>query len=86
MHEPTDDKEKSKWKANNAKIITWILNSVEKEIALSLRSFRTANVIWAHLKKVYSQTNQARQFEIEYTIAKLNQDDRDIRTFYSELL
>ncbi|KAF2323143.1 hypothetical protein GH714_033620 [Hevea brasiliensis] len=37
-------------------------------------------------KKLYSQPNHARLFEIEYEIAGINQDDRDVRTFHSELL
>ncbi|KAF2283065.1 hypothetical protein GH714_043724 [Hevea brasiliensis] len=84
--EPTDDKEKAKWRVNNARVITWILNSVEKDIALSLRPFSTANEIWVHLQKLYSQPNHARLFEIEYEIARINQDDRDVWTFYFELI
>ncbi|KAF2323187.1 hypothetical protein GH714_033963 [Hevea brasiliensis] len=36
--------------------------------------------------KLYSQPNHARLFEIEYEIAGINQDDRDVRTFHSELI
>ncbi|KAF2323168.1 hypothetical protein GH714_033809 [Hevea brasiliensis] len=61
-------------------------NPIEQDIALSLRPFSTANEIWVHLQKLYSQPNHARLFEIEYEIAGINQDDRDVRTFHSELL
>lgn len=51
-------KKKSKWKINNARIITWILNSVEKDIALSLKSCGSGNTILAYLHRTYYQTNQ----------------------------
>ncbi|KAF2323180.1 hypothetical protein GH714_033915 [Hevea brasiliensis] len=84
LKEPTDDKEKAKMRVNNARVITWILNSVEKDIAVSLRPFSTANENWVHLQKLYCQPNHARLFEIEYEIARINQDDKDVWTFYSE--
>ena len=62
------------------------MNSVETNIALSLRSFKIANEIWQHLKKVYSQTNRVRQFDIEFNIARINQENRNIQSFYVELL
>lgn len=37
-----DQKEKGQWKTKNARVTTWILNSVEIDIALSLRPFNTA--------------------------------------------
>ena len=63
-----------------------MLNSVEPDIALSLRSFKTAAAIWDHLNGIYSQVNQSRQFELEYEIANINQEDRDIRSFYVAML
>ena len=52
--EEGDEKKKSNWKTKNAQIITWILNSVEPDIALSLRSFTTVAAIWSHLNGIYS--------------------------------
>ncbi|KAF2323210.1 hypothetical protein GH714_034182 [Hevea brasiliensis] len=36
--------------------------------------------------KLYCQPNHARLFEIEYEIARINQNDRDVQTFHSELI
>ncbi|KAL5763158.1 hypothetical protein ACOSP7_019422 [Xanthoceras sorbifolium] len=58
--EEGDEKAKSSWKTKNAQVITWVLNSVELDIALSLRSFKTTADIWNHLKGIYSQVNQSR--------------------------
>ncbi|CAN1294927.1 hypothetical protein LINPERPRIM_LOCUS22648 [Linum perenne] len=71
------------WKTNNAKVFSWIINSVEPRIALTLRTFTSAAAIWIHLKKLYAKANSSRRFDIEYELAKLTQGDRDINTFYT---
>ena len=85
-NEESGEKAKSNWKTKNAYVISWILNSVKPDISLSLRSFKTAAAIWDHLNGIYSQVNQSRQFELEYEIANINQEDRDIRSFYVAML
>jgi hypothetical protein len=35
--------------------------------------------------KICSQTNQSRKFDIESEIFKINQEDKDIKSFYVEL-
>jgi len=67
---PNEDKEKQVWHANNARVISWILNSVHVDVALNLRPFNLAAEMWKHLKKVYSQCNHARDFELEHTLSK----------------
>ena len=62
------------------------LNSIEPDIALSLWSFDTVADIWNHLKGIYSPVNQSRQFKLEYKIANINQEDKDIHSFYIEML
>jgi hypothetical protein len=37
------------WEANNAKIITWINNSVEHSIGTQLAKYETVNKVWDHL-------------------------------------
>ncbi|XP_060182798.1 uncharacterized protein LOC132612710 [Lycium barbarum] len=49
--DPNKDKEKQVWHANNARVISWILNSVRANVALSLRPFNLASKMWKHLKK-----------------------------------
>jgi hypothetical protein len=41
----TGDKEKNQWKTKNTHVITWILNSVDQYIILSLRPFKTVSDI-----------------------------------------
>jgi hypothetical protein len=61
------------------------LNSVDQYIILSLRPFKTVSDIWKHLLKICCQTNQSTKFDIESEISKINQEDKDIKSFYVEL-
>jgi hypothetical protein len=45
MPEVTSDKEKNQYKTKNTQVITWILNSVDQYIILSLRPFKTVSDI-----------------------------------------
>ncbi|KAH0983227.1 hypothetical protein GBA52_010404 [Prunus armeniaca] len=63
--------------------MTWILGSVEPNIILNLRSSQTAAQMWTYLKKIYSQQNIARWFQLEHELAAFQQDSLSISDFYS---
>ncbi|KAI9177997.1 hypothetical protein LWI28_021535 [Acer negundo] len=51
------DKLKHRWNTVNAKIMTWINNSVESSIAILLAKFQNAKDDWDYLAITYSQSN-----------------------------
>ena len=55
------------------KVVTWILNSSDPSLVVALQTYTTAADMWAHLKKVYHQTNKARKFHLDSEIAKYTQ-------------
>src|SRR4051812_17921189 len=88
---PTPDKEKqkeehAKWIVKDAQVMAWIIGSVDPTIVLNLRPFNTAAKMWAYLKKVYSQNNAARRFQLEHDIAISQQDSLSISEFYSHFI
>jgi hypothetical protein len=48
------------WEANNAKIITWIHNSVEHSIGTQLTKYETTKEVWDHLQRLFTQSNFAK--------------------------
>jgi len=56
------------WEANNAKIITWINNSVEHSIGTQLAKYETAKEVWDHLQRLFTQSNFAKQYQLENDI------------------
>ena len=50
---PCDVEALSKWEIKDARVMTWILRSVEPHLVLNLRSYKTA-AIWNYLHMVYN--------------------------------
>jgi len=63
--------------------VAWILGSVEPNIILNLRSSQTAAQMWTYLKKIYSQQNTTRRFQLKHELSTLQQDSLSISDFYS---
>jgi len=60
------------WETNNAKIITWINNSVEHSIGTQLAKYETINKVWDHLQRLFTQLNFAKQYQLENDIRVLH--------------
>jgi hypothetical protein len=73
------------WEANNAKIITWINNSVEHSIGTQLAKYETIKEVWDHLQKLFTQSNFAKQNQLENDIRALHQKNTSIQEFYSAM-
>ncbi|XP_075473383.1 uncharacterized protein LOC142504394 [Primulina tabacum] len=73
------------WEADNSKIITWINNSVAHSIGAQLAKYETAKEVWDHLARLYTQSNFAKQYQLEIDIRALQQKDMSIQEFYSAM-
>jgi macrodomain Ter protein organizer (MatP/YcbG family) len=73
----------SKWKIKDARVMTWILSSVEPHLILNLRPYTTAATIWNYLNQVYNQDNMARHFQLEYEMATFTQGSLSIEEYFS---
>lgn len=70
-----DDKTIVTWNQRNAKVVTWILNSVDPSFTIALQAFTKASNMWAHLKKIYHQQNKAHRFHLDMELAKCCQNN-----------
>jgi hypothetical protein len=87
----TSDKPKAdgsfpSWDVLDARIMSWLLGSVESHIVTNLRPHRSAQSMWAYLKKVYLQDNDARRFQLEHAIAMFQHGSLSIQDYYSAFL
>ncbi|RVW92020.1 Retrovirus-related Pol polyprotein from transposon RE1 [Vitis vinifera] len=76
----------SSWAVLDARIMSWLLGSVEPHIVTHLRPHRSAQSMWAYLKKVYHQDNDARRFQLEHAIAMFQHGSLSIQDYYSAFL
>ncbi|KAJ6978380.1 hypothetical protein NC653_026695 [Populus alba x Populus x berolinensis] len=76
---PTDPHELSIWTTKDAKIVSWILGSVKPHMINNLRSFGTGKEIWDYFRRIYSQNNSAKKFQVEMGIANYKQEFEAVR-------
>ncbi|CAN1216396.1 Retrovirus-related Pol polyprotein from transposon RE1 [Linum perenne] len=70
------------WEMNDARVLSYILGSVDSSIALSLRAFPTSAAVWKHLETTYSHVSVSRLFDLEFTLANLSQGELDVNRYY----
>ncbi|KAL8154526.1 hypothetical protein AgCh_000042 [Apium graveolens] len=83
---PTEAASLAKWLVKDARVMTWILGSVDQTLVPNLRPYKTSKEMWEYLKKVYNQDNLAKRFQLEYEIAKYSQGDLSVQDFFSGFL
>ncbi|KAF3674131.1 putative myb-like protein J-like [Capsicum annuum] len=62
---PTDPTKLGEWKIKDARVMTWLLGSIDPLIISNLRPNKIAKVMWDYLQKVYNQDNSDRCFHLE---------------------
>ncbi|GAV64636.1 UBN2_3 domain-containing protein [Cephalotus follicularis] len=75
-----------KWHTQNAKVVSWMLSTVESHIDVNLRPYKTASAMRTYLKEVFFQDNEARQFQLENEIAEFQQGDRSVQEYCSAFM
>ncbi|TXG71324.1 hypothetical protein EZV62_006259 [Acer yangbiense] len=72
-----------RWLLGNAKILTWINNSVENCIGVQLMKFDLAKDAWDYLGGLFKQSNFARRYQLEMDIRAAKQGELSIQEFFS---
>ncbi|KAG6529275.1 hypothetical protein ZIOFF_011472 [Zingiber officinale] len=83
---PENAKDLGQWETKDARIISWLLGSIEAHMVNNLGPFNTAKEIWDYLKRIYHQDNTARRFQLELEIGNFSQGDLSIEQYYSRFL
>ncbi|KAG6470074.1 hypothetical protein ZIOFF_071126 [Zingiber officinale] len=83
---PENAKDLGQWETKDARIISWLLGSIEAHMVNNLRPFNTTKEMWDYLKRIYHQDNIARRFQLELEIGNLSQGDLSIEQYYSGFL
>ncbi|KAF5482524.1 hypothetical protein F2P56_003084 [Juglans regia] len=83
---PEDKDQRASWKNNDARVMYWIFGSVDPHIFLNLRLFKNVRDMWNHLKRLYTQNNAARRFQVELEMSNFSQGALSIEEFYSDFV
>jgi hypothetical protein len=73
------------WMRCNNMVLSWIINSVSKEISISIICVDTAEAMWNDLKDRFSQQNGPRIFQIQKSISDLRQENLSMSSYFTIL-
>jgi hypothetical protein len=73
------------WTRCNNMVLSWIINSVSKEIAGSIIYIDTSEAMWRDIKDRFSQQNGPRIFQIQKAISALSQDNLSVSSYFTSL-
>ena len=73
------------WTRNNNMVISWILNSISKEISASIIFSETASEIWLDLKDRFQQSNGPRIFQLKRNLINLHQDQDSASVYFTKM-
>ncbi|XP_073152734.1 uncharacterized protein [Henckelia pumila] len=81
----SDDLLYGSWIRCNSMVISWLLNSITREIADSLMYMTTASEIWTDLRDRFHQSNASRVYQIKRYLSELQQGSMDVTSYYTRL-
>ena len=72
------------WLRANNLVLSWLMNSIAKEICGSLLYFTNAFDIWEELKIRYLRSDRPRVFSLEKSLSSISQNSKSITEYFSE--
>ena len=83
---PLRDPSYASWSQSDSTIITWMLHSIEQNIAESLACIKPTRSLWQTLEKMYAnQTNIGRVVEIFENLLTLKQGDLSLQAHFGRM-
>ncbi|XP_049406035.1 uncharacterized protein LOC125869608 [Solanum stenotomum] len=73
------------WSRANNMVISWLLNSLSREISASVLYSSTAKKLWAELEARFGQISGAKLFQLQKELSDLVQGSSDIATYYTKM-
>jgi transposase InsO family protein len=83
--EKADPEGYATWSRCNDMVHSWIVNTLNPEIADSVIYYPTAHEVWEDLHERFSQSNAPRIFEIQRDIVYLRQEQLSVSAYYTKL-
>ncbi|XP_015159744.1 uncharacterized protein [Solanum tuberosum] len=82
---PTDTNLQKAWSRCNDMVLSWLLNSLSKEIAESVLYSQNAKVLWSDLEDRFGQANGAKLFQLQKDLSVVVQGNSSISAYFTKL-
>ncbi|KAJ0790577.1 putative transcription factor interactor and regulator CCHC(Zn) family [Helianthus annuus] len=75
----------SLWERCNNMVISWILNTLSREIAESVLYTESAYQLWQDLNDRYGQANGAKLYQLQKNLCQITQRNNDIANYFAKV-
>lgn len=73
------------WSRCNDMVLSWLLNSLSKEISDSVIYSKTAKDLWTDLKDKFGQSNGAKLYHLQKELSDLVQGSSDVAGYFTKI-
>ncbi|XP_059315467.1 uncharacterized protein LOC132066099 [Lycium ferocissimum] len=73
------------WTRCNDMVLSWLLNSLNKEIAESVVYLQTAADLWKELEERYGQSNGTKLYQLQRELNLINQGSNDVASYFTKI-
>ncbi|KAL9995344.1 putative RNA-directed DNA polymerase [Helianthus debilis subsp. tardiflorus] len=73
------------WKRCNDMVISWILNSLSKDIGESVIYAQTAKQLWTELNDRYGQASGAKLYQLQKSLCEITQGNSNVATYFAKM-
>lgn len=73
------------WACCNDMVISWLLNSLKKEIEDSVIYTKTTKELWDSLENRFGKSNRAKLYHLQKEISSLIQENNDVAGYFTKL-
>lgn len=80
-----DDPKAANWERCNNQVISWLLHSIEPNIANSVLYYRTASEIWNNMNDRYAQSNAPRLYQVQKDLSSISQGNNSVSEYFTQL-
>ncbi|XP_022024526.1 uncharacterized protein LOC110924849 [Helianthus annuus] len=85
LGQPSDVSQSALWERCNSMVISWILNTLSREIAESVLYTESAHQLWEELNDRYGQANGAKLYQLQKNLCEIHQGNTDIATYFAKV-
>ena len=72
------------WLRSNNLVLSWLMNSIAKDIRSSLLYFTTTFDIWEDLRVRYLRSDGPRVFSLKKSLSSISQNSKSVTEYFSE--
>nr|XP_009608393.1 uncharacterized protein LOC104102399 [Nicotiana tomentosiformis] len=81
----TDSAIQQAWERCNNIVLSWLLNSLSKEIAESVLFSQSANDLWSDLEDRFGQANRAKLFQLQKELSSVVHGNSSVSTYFTKM-